>query len=157
MTTTVHRLGPDDWRLAREARLASVREGFGADSAFLREEAGLEEAAWRDVLARHVRFAARSDDDPVGTACWRPTGDRDEGQLYGMWVCARARGTGLADTLVDAVVAVAREHGRHRLSLKVEPGNARALAFYRRIGFRQVPAGDGPAALVVMTRDLGPR
>lgn len=156
MTTTVHRLGPDDWALAREVRLASIREELGADSAFLREQAGLEEAAWRGVLARHVRFAAHGDGRPVGTVCWRPSGDGDEGLLYGMWVCPRARGTGLAVTLVDAVVEVAREHGRHRLSLKVEPGNARALAFYARTGFRVVPGDDGPAALVVMTRDLRP-
>ncbi|BBG01498.1 MULTISPECIES: GNAT family N-acetyltransferase [Pseudonocardia] len=154
MTTTVHRLGPDDWELAREVRLASIREELGADSAFLRELAAMEQAAWRGVLARHVRFAAQHDGRPIGTVCWRPSDEPDEGLLHGMWVCPTARGTGLAGRLVDAVVAVAGEHGRHRLSLKVEPGNARALAFYTRTGFRVVPGEGGAAALVVMTRDL---
>ncbi|GAA1394503.1 hypothetical protein GCM10009613_42640 [Pseudonocardia kongjuensis] len=156
MTTTVHRLCPDDWALAREVRLASVRESFGPDSDFLHEQAGLDEAAWRGVLTRHARFVAHRDGRPAGTACWRPSAADDEGYLYGMWVAAEARGTGVAGALVDAVVTVSLEQGRSRLTLKVEPGNARALAFYAKTGFRTVPGDDGPAALMLMTRDLRP-
>lgn len=58
MQLRVRRFGPDDWEQARVARLASVRDGFGEDSDFYREQAALEPAAWRVVLTEHVRFAA---------------------------------------------------------------------------------------------------
>lgn len=151
MQLQVRRFGPDDWEQARAARLASVRDGFGEDSDFYREQAAMEPAAWRVVLAEHVRFGAFDGDRPVGTACWR-TGDDGDGQLYGMWVHPEARGTGLAGALVDAVVAAARELGSATLSLKVEPGNARAIAFYVRAGF--VADGDPGPGLVVMTRPV---
>ncbi|WP_224386637.1 GNAT family N-acetyltransferase [Pseudonocardia sp. ICBG1293] len=152
MRLQVRRFGPDDWESARAARLASVRDGFGEDSDFYREQAALDPAAWRVVLAEHVRFGAVDDGDrPVGTACWRPGPDGD-GQLYGMWVAAGFRGTGLADALVEAVDAAAREHGSATLSLRVEPGNARALAFYARTGFVAEPS-PGPG-LLVMTRPV---
>lgn len=152
----MRRLGPDDWRAARAVRLASVRDAFGERSAFFREQAGLEEAAWRAVLTGHARFGAFDDDVPAGTVGWRPDGA--DGVLYGMWVHPDARGTGLAVELVDAVLAVARAHGSRTLRLKVEPGNARARAFYRKTGFRTVEApGDdrAPAGLVLMERPLG--
>ncbi len=48
-----------------------------------------------------------------------------------------ARGTGLADDLMDAAVAVAREQDlpMDRLLLDVDPDNDRARAFYDRHGF----------------------
>jgi ribosomal protein S18 acetylase RimI-like enzyme len=151
--TTVRRFGPDDWELAREVRLASLRDAFGEASEFFREQAGLAEAAWRKVLTEHVRFGAHLGGTPAGTVGWRSTGD-DTGLLYGMWVRPDARGTGLATELVDAVVAVAREHGARTLTLKVEPDNARARAFYTRTGFRETGDGDGPG-LVLMSLGLG--
>ena len=157
--TTVLRCGPDDWALARAVRLASVRDSFGEDSEFFREQAGLEEAAWRRVLSEHARFAAYAGDRPAGAVCWRPQGppEAGDGLLYGMWVHPDLRGTGLAARLVDAVVAVAREHRARRLSLKVEPGNGRARAFYAKTGFRELEPTDGDGgALVVMVRSLAP-
>lgn len=157
MVRTVRRFGPDDWEAARAVRLAAVRDAFGQDSQFFREQAALEEPAWRTVLAGHTRFGAFVDDAPAGTVCWRPDGD--DGLLYGMWVHPDARGTGLAGELVDAVLAVARGHGVRTLRLKVEPGNARALAFYTKTGFRvlEAPSDDAhrPTGLIVMTRALG--
>ncbi|MEQ3552456.1 GNAT family N-acetyltransferase [Pseudonocardia nematodicida] len=154
MTTTVRRLGPDDWELARAVRLDSIRDGFGGDSDFLREEAALDEVAWREVLHRHARFAALSDDGggraAVGTVGWRPhrSGGADAGHLYGMWVHPEHRGTGLSRLLVGAVVHLSREQGYAALDLKVEPANAHAIAVYRRIGFAVVESP--PGGLVVM-------
>jgi ribosomal protein S18 acetylase RimI-like enzyme len=56
--------------------------------------------------------------------------------LVSMWVSPRARGRGIADELVAAVCDCARADGAQRLTLWVTDVNARAQAFYQRLGFR---------------------
>lgn len=93
------------------------------------------------------RFRLRAEVDEPGSLCYvalDATGEtvglcsggltRDERaptgwELYSVNLLERARGTGLADELLRAVV------GDRDASLWVLPGNARARAFYRRHGF----------------------
>ncbi|MGD0686975.1 MAG: GNAT family N-acetyltransferase [Streptosporangiaceae bacterium] len=56
--------------------------------------------------------------------------------LVSMWVSPAARGRGIADDLVAAVSGCARADGAQRLTLWVTDVNARAQAFYQRLGFR---------------------
>jgi GNAT superfamily N-acetyltransferase len=56
--------------------------------------------------------------------------------LYSMWVEPAARGTGVAAAIVGAVAAWAAERGYAVLGLGVTTGNARAIALYERLGFR---------------------
>ena len=69
-----------------------------------------------------------------------------------MWVSPQVRGTGVAELLVGAVVDHAWAVGAPRITLWVALGNARARAFYRRMGFtptgrRQAYPRDGADAL----------
>lgn len=61
----------------------------------------------------------------------------DAAVINELYVAPDWRGDGVADSLVDAAVAVAREQDLplDRLLLDVDPGNARAYAFYERHGF----------------------
>jgi ribosomal protein S18 acetylase RimI-like enzyme len=68
------------------------------------------------------------------------------GYVFAMWVEPAARGAGVADALVDAVVAWARDSGAAALLLEVTRGNDVAARFYRRRGFVR---SDDPA----MTED----
>ena len=121
MQLQVRRFGPDDWEPARAARLASVRDGFGEDSDFYREQAAMEPAAWRAVLAEHVRFGAFDGDRPVGTACWRAGDDGDGVRVERVHRLARlaARGLGGDGRRPEPAVG-ADERGR------VEGGAGRA-------------------------------
>jgi ribosomal protein S18 acetylase RimI-like enzyme len=60
-----------------------------------------------------------------------------------MWVAPAARGSGLADRLIDAVVDWARANEASEVTLGVTPGNDRARRVYLRYGFelseRDVP------------------
>ena len=56
-----------------------------------------------------------------------------------MWVRPQARGAGVADRLVTAVLARAKAAGAARVTLWVAISNDRARAFYQRMGF--VPTG----------------
>ena len=67
-------------------------------------------------------------------------------ELLSMWVARFARGCGVGDALVDAVVIWARQMGAGRLSLDVFEDNSQAQQLYRRHGFTDrgpVPAATG--------------
>ncbi len=69
-----------------------------------------------------------------------------------MWVSPHARGHGVADLLITAVMEHAEAAGAPRVTLWVTLGNSRARAFYQRMGFsptgrRQVYPREGAAPL----------
>ncbi|PPK98500.1 hypothetical protein CLV92_101196 [Kineococcus xinjiangensis] len=59
-------------------------------------------------------------------------------QVQGVWVAPHRRGEGLSVAGMAAVVALARDSGTPYVSLYVNDYNARAIAAYRRVGFRDV-------------------
>jgi ribosomal protein S18 acetylase RimI-like enzyme len=76
-----------------------------------------------------------------------------------MWVEPAARGSGIAEAIVAAVAdwAVARDYPV--IGLGVTAGNARAIAFYERLGFRDTgerwPLRAGSALVIqIMVRPL---
>jgi ribosomal protein S18 acetylase RimI-like enzyme len=60
------------------------------------------------------------------------------------------RGRGLGKRALDAIDDYCRTRGISTVELQVTSENTEALAFYRRIGFEQLPR-------VVMTRDIKPK
>jgi ribosomal protein S18 acetylase RimI-like enzyme len=75
-------------------------------------------------------------------------------ELISMWVVPFARGRGVGDALVSAVIEWAREQQASRVALGVLEGNERAAAFYRRHGFIPVDANVGAVTEHRMVRDL---
>ncbi|WP_432570548.1 GNAT family N-acetyltransferase [Kineococcus sp. SYSU DK005] len=59
-------------------------------------------------------------------------------QVQGVWVPPHRRGEGLASPGMAAVVRAARADGVEVVSLYVNDYNTRAMAAYRRVGFREV-------------------
>ena len=53
--------------------------------------------------------------------------------LDDLWVAERARGKGLAESLIDAVCAIARERGWTEVRWVTEEHNARARRVYERV------------------------
>ncbi len=128
----------DALRAIRLEALGDTPEAFGST---LDETTQWSEEQWREVAGRWTFFLAEDDGGVVGMA----TGGDHERRpgtswLFGMYVTARARGTGAADALVDAVAQWARERGADTLYLHVTELVPRARAFYERVGF--VPTGE---------------
>lgn len=63
-------------------------------------------------------------------------------ELISMWVAPFARGRGVGDALIQAIVPWAEKQHADRLVLSVRNDNARAIALYARHGF--IDAGPDP-------------
>jgi GNAT superfamily N-acetyltransferase len=133
---------PTDWQRVRAVRLRALADAPDAFGTTLAEDEARSADSWRDRLARedHATFLAVVDGRDVGMAVGGPSwrGDTTAG-LYGMWVAPEARGQGVGDRLIEAVVAWARSRGHPRILLDVGDENAPAIRLYERHGF--VPTG----------------
>lgn len=150
----VRRLGPDDavvWRALRLEALERHPEAFGSS---LEEEAALEPEAWVDRLRRTVVFGAVRDGELVGCAglfLEAARKKRHKAVLWGVYVRAEARGSGLGRALVERVIGAARERAG-QLHTAVVSDNRPARRLYQDLGF--VPYGLEPRAIQVDGRYL---
>ncbi|HEY2442513.1 MAG TPA: GNAT family N-acetyltransferase [Streptosporangiaceae bacterium] len=131
----VRRVRPDDWATLREVRLAALADAPYAFASTLENESGQDEQRWRERIGRDTYFLGWDGGRPAGLAGTFRQQDGDW-HLISMWVSPQARGTGLADELVDVVVRHVRGQGAANLLLWVADGNDRARDFYLRVGFR---------------------
>ncbi len=150
-------LTPDDWPLWRDLRLAALAEAPDAFGSSLADWTDAPEQRWRDRLALpgSHNLAAILDCRPAGMASGLP-GQDGVAELISMWVAPHARGHGVGDALVAAVVAWAAANGAAAVELNVVETNAAATALYERHGFAVTGAQDellrGTHRELVMTR-----
>ena len=80
---------------------------------------------------------------PVGTSCLKAAFSAllmaaiDEAHLLNLSIASTAQGLGHGLFLLRKAAAVAVEHNASSVILEVRPSNLRALAIYRRFGFRE--------------------
>ena len=166
----VRRAHPDEWATVRDVRLAALADAPDAFASTLSRELAHSEPQWRSRIGAWPWFLAWRAGAPAGlvavvpdqpaagpaaagpAAADTPARDRRGWHLVSMWVSPQVRGTGVAELLVGAVVDHAGAAGASRITLWVALGNARARAFYLRMGFtptgrRQSYPRDGADAL----------
>lgn len=156
-------IGPDDWKVWRELRLAALEEApyaFGSRLADWQGENDREDR-WRARLAIPGcrSFVAELEGRPVGMAAGVPGEDPGAAELVSMWVSPDARGRGVGDFLIRAVECWAREAEARELHLAVAEGNSAAIALYERNGYSRVDAParsmpDGRRCEYVMSKPL---
>ncbi|MER8186103.1 GNAT family N-acetyltransferase [Kitasatospora sp. NPDC094015] len=130
----LRRPAADEWTRYRDVRLAALAqapEAFGSTHA---REAAFTEERWRERLTARNTVIAELDGAPCGLAGLVGAGD-GRAELVSMWVHPRARGRGVGDLLVRAVIERAEELGRPEVRLWVAEGNAPAERLYDRHGF----------------------
>jgi ribosomal protein S18 acetylase RimI-like enzyme len=162
--TEISVLSVEDWAVWRSLRLAALAEApyaFGSTLSDWQGD-GDREQRWRDRLtipgSRNV--VAVLDTVPVGMATGVPSGSDGPVELISMWVAPEARGRGVADRLIEDIEDWAvRERHATTLRLMVMPGNANAIALYRRHGFTETgelgdPAPDGRGRELVLEKKL---
>ncbi len=111
------------------------------------------------VHFRETSFVAERDGKLVGfLAGFLSQSLPDEAYVHFVGVHPDERGSGLGRELYDQFFAVARQHGRTRVSCVTSPANHGSVAFHEALGFEPGPpqAGyDGPGAdRVVLSRSL---
>ncbi|WP_030239140.1 GNAT family N-acetyltransferase [Streptomyces sp. NRRL S-350] len=169
MEYRIERIGREDWQRLRKVRLAQLLDtplAFGETHEYASHQG---EGNWRartnwvDEPGRIGLVAVDADGEWVGTMLSVPNADRaDAVDLIGVWVdpAHRGRELGVADALLDAVLAWARGRGAGRMLLGVHEANPRAAAFYLRRGFTYTGGAtpyvlDASARILEMSLPLG--
>jgi ribosomal protein S18 acetylase RimI-like enzyme len=145
----VRRVTEDDWELLREVRLEMLADTPVAYLETVADAEARTEGEWRFRAQRGssgVANLALAAEDPARGGRWVAylacfVDSPGQGHVVSVYVAPAHRGTGLAATLLDAVVEWARgDAGLTRLHLYVHEHNDRAHAFYRRYGFTDTGA-----------------
>ena len=104
----------------------------------------------------HSRLVATEDGAIVGWAALSPTSARTcyIGVVeHSVYVAESARGRGVGNALLEALVASAARHGIWTIQTSVFPENAASMALHRRAGFRIVGRRERIAELHGAWRD----
>lgn len=133
----VFRVEPSMWRVHRGVRLAMLLDTPRAYGSTFAREAAFTDEQWRARLAGAASWLAFRGDLPVGSVTLVRFEEQapDEACLVAMWVAPHARGTGVGDALVGALLDHARSGGLRRVTLEVADENLAAISFYQRMGF----------------------
>lgn len=140
MNLAVRPLTAEDYEAFREIRLEALRlhpEAFAADPA---QEAAMPKEQWLTRLASAVSFGGFADGALAGIAVFSRSGRpklAHTGDLGAMYLRQSARGSGLADRLIEALLAHAASEVE-QIKLTVNAENSRAVKFYQRHGFRTI-------------------
>ena len=133
----IERLNTDDWKRLQQIRLAALAEAPYAFGSTFQETTVRPKADWTAQIASLPTFVAVLQELDSGIVRCSPRPDsEDTADLISMWVAPNARGIGVGEALVDAVINWGRSEGYTRLLLDVSEGNSFAIALYKRKGFK---------------------
>ena len=138
----VRRAETGDWRVSRAIRLQALSETPLAFASTLEREIAFGPEQWQQRIAGAAQFLAETaDGEVVGTATGLTAPDEPGTTLLvAMFVAAPARGQGIGERLVAAVVDHARSDGADRVLLHVVETNPGAERLYTRCGFARTGA-----------------
>jgi ribosomal protein S18 acetylase RimI-like enzyme len=152
LTLNVRLLTGADLEALREIRLEALRLHPDAFSAELEVEEAMSREQWLSRMVTAVTLGGFIKDKLSGIVIFgKPPSKKTQhtGELGAMYVRADARGTGLADALIEAVIDRAVKEVE-QLKLTVNAENGRAIKVYERHGFRAI--GKYPNSLHVNGR-----
>lgn len=138
----VRAVGPDDWEIMRDVRLAALRDAPYAFASTYEREARFPDEVWQGRASSGGNFLAYVPELGPGPAGIAAGFDHEPGvvELVSMWVRPRARGRMVGSALITAVADWARDRGARALHLWVTEANKPARRLYERSGF--TPTGE---------------
>ncbi len=152
MGVTTRALTVDDWPEWRSLRLEALADAPAAFGSRLAEWIGATDERWRSrVRDVPLNVIATLDNAPVGQVSAMNSSSAESVELISMWVAPSARGMGVGDVLIDAVVSWSADQGASGVQLCVKASNLPARHLYERNHFRFVDGiedGDGEVKMV---------
>jgi putative acetyltransferase len=129
---------PELIRMVRELFL-EYSESLGVDLSF---QGFAEELA--SLPGEYSRPAGRllmmmDEQQAAGCLALRPI-DHNVCEMKRLYVRPAYRGKGAGRTLIDELISAAREIGYERMRLDTLPSMTKAIAIYRSLGFKEIPA-----------------
>jgi ribosomal protein S18 acetylase RimI-like enzyme len=131
----LRRLSTDDWAAFAALRLAALTEAPDAFGSTLAEWRDASEQRWRNrVAVAPLNLVASLDGSDVGML----SGVEEVPgtvEVISVWVAPAARGQGVGDAMLEALLAWADDRDAQRVVLTVTEHNAAAQRLYGRLGF----------------------
>jgi GNAT superfamily N-acetyltransferase len=128
----------EEWQVLRDIRLDALREAPDAFGSTYAEQAASVEADWRRRISRGGTFFAYVPEvngtEPAGLV----GGFQEKPgtvELVSLWVRPHARGLGVGEALVAAVIDWARTRNASSVHLWLTEANRHARVLYERCGF----------------------
>ncbi|RJQ86500.1 MAG: GNAT family N-acetyltransferase [Desulfobacteraceae bacterium] len=139
----IRQITPEDWQVVKSVRLAALSEAPYAFLETLAAVSARSDSAWREQTRANAQGQTSTcalaflNNNPIGMAVGLFDPHRPKtAKLAAMWVAPEARGSGIADRLVDFIGRWAQAKSAAVLHAHVAGQNPRAIAFYRKYGFR---------------------
>jgi GNAT superfamily N-acetyltransferase len=133
----------EEWKVLRDIRLEALQDAPEAFGSTYADQAALEEADWRRAISRGGTFLAYVREENTAKPAGLVSGDLEHPntvQLMSMWVRPQARGDGVGEALIDAVINWAKARNAASVHLWVIETNKYARMLYDRCGFS--PTGE---------------
>jgi GNAT superfamily N-acetyltransferase len=129
-----------EWQVLRDIRLAALRDAPHAFLATYAVEKAFGEADWQRRISRGGTFFAHvpkvDPTEPAGLAGAFQEKDKSATiELVSLWVRPQARGLGVGEALVAAVIELARARNATAVHLWLTEMNKHARSLYERCGF----------------------
>jgi ribosomal protein S18 acetylase RimI-like enzyme len=94
-------------------------------------------------------LVALKDGEIIGSGAIRRL-DAHTAELKRLWLLEQHHDQGIGYQLITELFSFARENGYSRIRLQTSPQQTRALTFYRKVGFYEIPDFTGDAAEISM-------
>ncbi len=134
----VRALTKTDLAIFKHIRLEALKKEPEAFASHHDDWAALNDDAWlARLIGGHAHGALIGDEivGLIGLLPEQPKKMRHRGSIVMVYLRADQRGSGLARTLLNAIIAKARELGLAQLELSVSAENPADIRFYEREGF----------------------
>jgi putative acetyltransferase len=161
----IRRIDPEEWTAAKRV-VYRVAHSIFNDPHSLEESIAYHESRHElkdmdEIQMNYFEnggiFLVMLDDEKmIGTGAIRKL-DSDICELKRLWLLTEYHGKGLGYLMLQELLSLAREQGYKRIRLETDPeAQCRALKFYKRIGFYEIPSYTHRDDEVAMEMELEP-
>jgi GNAT superfamily N-acetyltransferase len=133
----------EEWQVLRDIRLEALQDAPNAFGSTYADQAALKEADWRRTISCGGTFLAYLPEGDMTKPAGVVSGYHEAletVELESMWVRPQARGDGVSEALIDAVIDWAGAKNASSVHLWVIETNKYARTLYERCGFS--PTGE---------------